>query len=103
MTPDIRRDISHRVAKVSHGRSSRGSHITCYQPGRTIRQPAATLAIVVIVCALASAWTQQPGAPAQARTAAPRTPWADWVEPDFPFFSSVLDARRAGGLPGGLS
>ena len=22
--------------------------------------------------------------------------WADWVEPDFPFFSSVLDARRAG-------
>ena len=26
--------------------------------------------------------------------------WADWVEPDFPFFSSVLDARRAGaGFP----
>lgn len=26
--------------------------------------------------------------------------WADWVEPDFPFFSSVLDARKAGaGLP----
>jgi cytochrome c2 len=24
------------------------------------------------------------------------TPWADWVEPDFPFFSSVLDARHAG-------
>ena len=24
------------------------------------------------------------------------TPWADWVEPDFPFFSSILDARRAG-------
>ena len=23
-------------------------------------------------------------------------PWADWVEPDFPFFSSVLDARHAG-------
>ncbi len=23
-------------------------------------------------------------------------PWADWVERDFPFFSSVLDARRAG-------
>jgi cytochrome c2 len=22
--------------------------------------------------------------------------WADWVEPDFPFFSSVLDARHAG-------
>ena len=26
--------------------------------------------------------------------------WADWVEPDFPFFSSVLDAGKAGsGLP----
>lgn len=26
--------------------------------------------------------------------------WAEWVEPDFPFFSSVLDAGRAdGGLP----
>jgi hypothetical protein len=24
------------------------------------------------------------------------SPWADWVAPDFPFFSSVLDARRAG-------
>ena len=28
------------------------------------------------------------------------TPWADWVEPDFPFFSSVLDASEAGdGFP----
>ena len=26
--------------------------------------------------------------------------WADWIEPDFPFFSSVLDARDAGeGFP----
>lgn len=25
------------------------------------------------------------------------TPWGDFVEPDFPFFSSVLDAREAGG------
>ena len=24
------------------------------------------------------------------------SPWAAWVEPDFPFFSSILDARRAG-------
>ena len=24
------------------------------------------------------------------------SPWADWIEPDFPFFSSVLDAGRAG-------
>jgi glucose/arabinose dehydrogenase/cytochrome c2 len=28
------------------------------------------------------------------------SPWADWVEPDFPFFSSVLDASQAGeGFP----
>ena len=26
----------------------------------------------------------------------PPSPWADFVEPDFPFFSSVLDARGAG-------
>ncbi|MBI3192793.1 MAG: hypothetical protein HYZ36_09020, partial [Pedosphaera parvula] len=27
-------------------------------------------------------------------------PWAAWVEPDFPFFSSILDARHAGaGFP----
>ena len=30
----------------------------------------------------------------------PLSNWADWVEPDFPFFSSVVDARRAGaGFP----
>jgi cytochrome c2/glucose/arabinose dehydrogenase len=30
----------------------------------------------------------------------PASPWAEWIEPDFPFFSSVLDAGRAGpGLP----
>src|ERR1041384_5629598 len=32
----------------------------------------------------------------------PSTPqlWAEWVEPDFPFFSSILDARAAGeGFP----
>lgn len=26
----------------------------------------------------------------------PPQPWASWVEPDFPFFSSILDARREG-------
>lgn len=26
----------------------------------------------------------------------PPQPWATWVEPDFPFFSSILDARREG-------
>src|SRR5262245_6888775 len=41
--------------------------------------------------------------PAPSKPAAPpRVParWADWIEPDFPFFSSVVDARQAGpGLP----
>src|ERR1051325_2948851 len=28
------------------------------------------------------------------------SPWAEWVEPEFPFFSSILDARKAGeGFP----
>ena len=35
-------------------------------------------------------------APAAAGTAAASARWADWVEPDFPFFSSVVDARAAG-------
>ena len=36
--------------------------------------------------------------PAPPKQAAPR--WAAWIEPEFPFFSSVLDARRAGpGFP----
>ena len=36
------------------------------------------------------------GGAAQAPAAAPTAPWASWVEPDFPFFSSVVDARQAG-------
>ena len=34
------------------------------------------------------------GQPQQATAATAR--WADWVEPDFPFYSSVVDARHAG-------
>src|SRR6185369_13995380 len=37
-------------------------------------------------------------APRHARAQAehlPSGPWSDWVEKDFPFFSSVLDARKA--------
>jgi cytochrome c2 len=33
-----------------------------------------------------------------AETAKP-SPWADWLEPDFPFFSSIVDARNAGENP----
>jgi glucose/arabinose dehydrogenase/cytochrome c2 len=37
---------------------------------------------------------------AVAMQAPPQPSWADWVEPDFPFFSSVLDAGQAGpGFP----
>lgn len=35
-----------------------------------------------------------------AQGAAEKSGWADWVEPDYPYFSSVLDARKAGpGFP----
>lgn len=40
------------------------------------------------------------GAPTPAPKRTDPSPWAAWVEPDFPFFSSILDARKAGpGLP----
>jgi cytochrome c2/glucose/arabinose dehydrogenase len=57
---------------------------------------AATLAALALACGLvfrASADQQPSGAPAS-------SPWAEWIEPDFPFFSSVIDAGRAGpGFP----
>ena len=51
----------------------------------------AALLLAVSVPPRASSVAVQPqqAAPASAR-------WADWVEPDFPFFSSVVDARAAG-------
>jgi glucose/arabinose dehydrogenase/cytochrome c2 len=55
-----------------------------------------TLAITVM-CAALIAWpaVHPPGTAAQPQVSAVPQ-WADWVEPDFPFFSSVLDAGRAG-------
>jgi glucose/arabinose dehydrogenase/cytochrome c2 len=56
------------------------------------RRAAATLTVLALAGGLmlrASA-VQQPAAAPAVR------PWADWIEPDFPFFSSVLDAGRAG-------
>ena len=51
------------------------------------------LALMHEVAPRTAAVQQQPATPAV-------SPWAEWVEPDFPFFSSVLDAGRAGpGLP----
>jgi glucose/arabinose dehydrogenase/cytochrome c2 len=37
-----------------------------------------------------------PSAVQQPPVTAAASPWAEWIEPDFPFFSSVLDAGRAG-------
>jgi len=55
-----------------------------------------SLALVIVMCALASGSTRQVPASELARAGQ----WADWVEPDFPFFSSVIDAGRAGaGFP----
>src|SRR6266542_2770804 len=68
-------------------------------------------ALVTLLLALLSGSTAPARAPQQTRpptsqssqpqgqSPKPRV-WADWVEPDFPFFSSVLDARHAGaGFP----
>jgi len=56
-----------------------------------------TLVIVTLLMALLSVISTPARAPLQPQ---PTPGWADWIEPDFPFFSSVLEARRAGpGLP----
>ena len=60
------------------------------KPGRHVAATAG--AVVVVLLSLASG--QTPLAP-QRQAWPPDTNWADWVEPDFPFFSSVLDARKA--------
>jgi glucose/arabinose dehydrogenase/mono/diheme cytochrome c family protein len=58
-------------------------------------------AMVAVLLSLVSG--QTPPA-AQRQAWPPDTNWADWVEPDFPFFSSVLDARNAGlGAPTNLT
>ncbi len=52
---------------------------------------------LALVCLPALAPAQAPKAAKQKRPAPPAaaSPLAAWVEPDFPFFSSVLDARKA--------
>jgi mono/diheme cytochrome c family protein len=58
---------------------------------------AITLAILALPFFLGSGSTRPAASPQQPRATAQ---WADWIEPDFPFFSSVLDASRAGeGFP----
>jgi len=55
------------------------------------------LAAVAFTSSLISRASQAPQAPTATSA---NSPWASWIEPDFPFFSSVLDAGRAGaGMP----
>lgn len=63
---------------------------------RSTRVQLLSLAAVALVASLASS-----AMPSTAPAAAPQTPpWAAWIEADFPFFSSVIDAGRAGaGMP----
>ena len=61
------------------------------RPCRTAALLAALLLAVSVPPHASSIVLQQ----AQAVTP-PQAQWADWVEPDFPFFSSVVDARAAG-------
>ena len=61
-----------------------------------------TLSLTAVLGAAAVPVWLSPGTAAvqQKPASAARPEWADWVEPGFPFFSSVLDARRAGdGFP----
>ncbi len=55
--------------------------------------PVATVAATLFLSSLLAGSNQGPAS--NRRNAVPTTT-ADWVEPDFPFFSSVVDARRAG-------
>ncbi|MPZ20968.1 MAG: c-type cytochrome [Luteitalea sp.] len=62
----------------------------------TLFRPAISLAIIALPLLLAG--RTLPAAAPEPSSSTVR--WADWIEPDFPFFSSVLDARRSGpGFP----
>jgi len=73
---------------------------------RAVNSRVVTLAILLGFAAHGSrpaAVPQQPASAArpQRPVAAPAKQWAAWVEPDAPFFSSVIDAGNAGpGFPG---
>jgi glucose/arabinose dehydrogenase/mono/diheme cytochrome c family protein len=67
------------------------------------RQRTLTIGVLVSIGAMTLAAALPSGSmqsPPAANGAANPKPWAEWVEPDFPFFSSVLDVSKAGnGLP----
>lgn len=52
--------------------------------------------ILRILAALSLSFTLAQAADPGSKKTFPKAPWGDWVEADFPFFSSVLDARREG-------
>ena len=56
------------------------------------RRSIARITAFAVACGAVTG-ARQPAAPAQPQLA---LKWGPWVEPDFPFFSSVLDAGRAG-------
>src|SRR5262249_46227163 len=64
--------------------------LTAFLPTKSPARPMVRLLPIVFLLAIAY------GAFGEAGEHLPSGPWADWVEPDFPFFSSVLDARKAG-------
>jgi mono/diheme cytochrome c family protein len=70
-------------------------------PGKPRLVRAFLFASLLVSLALAAQPKEKaPKAKKATRPAPAASPFADWVEPNFPFFSSVLDARKAGaGMP----
>jgi cytochrome c2/glucose/arabinose dehydrogenase len=66
--------------------------MTIFAPRSRLRR-ACALAALLAAAAVGSSWH----AGALARQQAEPARWAPWIEPDFPFFSSVVDAGAAGG------
>ena len=55
-----------------------------------------SLPFLLMLTVVVSCEAKDTKAPKPAAAPAAPSPWAEWVEPDFPFFSSVVDAREAG-------
>ncbi|HEY1109845.1 MAG TPA: DUF6797 domain-containing protein, partial [Opitutaceae bacterium] len=62
----------------------------------TLLPVAATLGLAQDAAPAKAPKTTPKAAPAKKAPARAASPLAEWVEPEFPFFSSVLDARKAG-------
>ncbi len=59
--------------------------------------PGTSRRLYVVLAALVCTMLSAPAPRARVEQGSQPAPdWAEWVEPDFPFFSSVVDARRAG-------